>query len=178
MSYIETIADADASPDLADLYRRVAGPQGQVDHVMRVHSLNPESMRTHFELYKSAVHGRSPLSRLERELVAVVVSRLNGCEYCITHHMRHLKKLLGEERGHVADAIRAGRVTQTTDRENALIQYATKLTMNPHGMDHLDVQHLRDVELDDRAILDLVHLIGFFNYVNRIVKGLGVQVEG
>jgi uncharacterized peroxidase-related enzyme len=177
MSYIETIELDDAGGDLAELYRRAGNPDGTIDNVMSVHSLNPESLRTHFEMYVAAMHKSSPLSRAEREMVGVVVSRLNGCDYCVRHHLAGLKRLVPEDRHRALDHLATGRVVDLPDREAALVAYATKLTANPHDMDHLDVERLRKVGLDDRAILDLAQVIGYFNYVNRIVRGLGVQLE-
>ncbi|MCP3904170.1 MAG: peroxidase-related enzyme [Planctomycetes bacterium] len=178
MAYIETIAPADADGELAELYRRVANRDGTVDSVMTVHALNPESLRTHFEMYLAAMHRPSPLDRAERELVAVVASRLNGCAYCLRHHLAGLKRLLPEERHAAADDLATGRVARLTDREAALVAYATKLTTNPHDMDADDVERLRAAGLDDRAILDLAQVVSYFAYVNRMVRGLGVDLEG
>jgi len=178
MSYIETISEADASGELAEQFRRCRNPDGTVDNVIKMHSLNPESLRTHLDLYVAAMHRPSPLSRLEREMAAVVVSRLNGCTYCVQHHLKGLKKLMPDDRHRVADDLATGRLAKLSDREAAIVSYATKLTTNPHEMDHLDVQHLREAGLDDRGVLDLAVVIGYFCYVNRLVKGLGVQLEG
>jgi uncharacterized peroxidase-related enzyme len=178
MAYIETISPADADGELADLYRRAANADGTVDNVMTIHALNPESLRTHFEMYVAALHRPSPLSRAERELVAVVASRLNGCLYCLRHHLAGLKRLIPEDRHPTVDAVATGRVTRLTDRENAIVAYATKLTTNPHDMDADDVGRLRDAGLEDRAILDLAQVVSYFAYVNRMVRGLGVDQEG
>ncbi|MHC4768090.1 MAG: peroxidase-related enzyme, partial [Planctomycetota bacterium] len=63
MAYIKTIAEHDADGELAEWYRRVGNPDGTVDNVMKVHSLNVDSLRTHFELYKQACHDPSPVTR-------------------------------------------------------------------------------------------------------------------
>lgn len=177
MTFIDTIDPNEAAGELASLYKRVSNSDGTIANVMRIHSLNPESMRTHFEMYVAAMHHDSPLSRAEREIVAVVVSRLNGCEYCVQHHLQGLKRLLAEDRQYVADHLATGKRTYLNDRENAIVNYARKLTTNPHDMRESDVQALRDAGLTDRAILDLAQCIGYFCYVNRIVKGLGVTLE-
>ncbi len=176
MAYIETIAPENATGELADLYIRVGNPDGTVDNVLTVHSLHPDTLRTHFEMYTAAMHGPSPLSRAEREMVAVVVSRLNGCRYCLQHHLAGLKRLLPEDRQRDADCLADGRITRLPEREAAITAYATKLTTNPHNMEAGDVESLRNAGLDDRAILDLAQCIGYFCYVNRIVQGLGVHV--
>ena len=62
-------------------------------------------------------------------------------------------------------------------REAALCHYAEKLTLNPAQMSRGDLQPLREQGLDDAAILDLVQVIAYFNYINRVADALGVPVE-
>ena len=176
MAYIKTISETDATGELAQWYRRVSNPDGTVDNVMKVHSLNVDTLRTHFEMYRAALHDPSPLSRGEREMVAVVVSRLNGCRYCLAHHRAGLQHLLPEPRRPVAAALEAGDETDLRPRESALIEYAIRLTTQPQAMTAADLEPLRNAGLDDRAILDLAQVVGYFNYVNRIVIGLGVTL--
>lgn len=176
--FIQTIDPSKAEGELAELYQRVGNPDGTLDNVMRVHSLSPASLRVHFDLYVTAMHKRSPLSRVEREIVGTVVSQANGCEYCCQHHAAGLRRLLPEDRKHVADEVLAGEATQDlTVRERAMTAYAAKLAKAPASVDRGDIEALRAVGLDDRAILDLVQVIAYFAYVNRIVLGLGVGIE-
>lgn len=81
MAFIRTIEPAQASGQLAELYQRYANPDGSVDNVLKVHSVNPSALTAHLQLYIQAMHSASPLSRAEREMVAVAVSRLNNCHY-------------------------------------------------------------------------------------------------
>ncbi len=176
MAFIKTIHENDATGELADLYKRVGNPDGTVDNVMKVHSLNPDTLRTHFEMYTAAMHKRSPLSRAEREMVAVAVSRLNGCDYCLRHHTAGLVQRLPDDRHALADTLSAGGSDGLTEREQAMIDYAAKLARTPQTMTASDVDSLRTAGLDDRAILDLAQCVGYFCYVNRIVTGLGVEL--
>ena len=178
MAYIRTIDQTDASGDLAAWYRRAGNPDGTVDNVMKVHSLNVDTLRTHFEMYVAAMHRPSPLSRAEREMVATAVSRLNGCGYCLAHHRAGLERLLPEARRDAAEAPARGKSAGLTEREAALVTFATKLTTTPGEMTQADLSPLRDAGLDDRAILDLAQVVAYFNYVNRIVTGLGVELGG
>jgi uncharacterized peroxidase-related enzyme len=75
------IPESDAKGRLAESYRRYREPNGVVDNILKIHSLNPRSLETHFDLYAHLMRGPSGLSRLERELVAVAVSRANDCHY-------------------------------------------------------------------------------------------------
>jgi alkylhydroperoxidase family enzyme len=81
MAWIRETRPEDAEGELRALYDRVAEPDGSVDHILRIHGIHPRSLRSHFDLYVTAMRGRSPLSRARREMIAVVVSSLNGCEY-------------------------------------------------------------------------------------------------
>lgn len=83
MAYIP-YADPAAGEDskLAGLYARNRDPRhGGVDNILRIHSHNPASLEGHLGLYKTLMFGRSELPRGQREMIAVVVSRINGCVY-------------------------------------------------------------------------------------------------
>lgn len=81
MAWIEMIAESKATGYLKELYEKYMEPWGGVDHIIKIHSLNPKSMRTHYDLYAHLMRGRSDLSRIQRETIAVVVSAVNHCEY-------------------------------------------------------------------------------------------------
>lgn len=81
MAWIRTIDEDDAEGRLAELYRRLARADGAVDHILKIHALNPPSLAGHYDYYRTVMRGRSPLSRAQREMIAVVVSVANGCHY-------------------------------------------------------------------------------------------------
>jgi uncharacterized peroxidase-related enzyme len=59
----------------------------------------------------------------------------------------------------------------------AILDFAVKLTHAPGDMSPADVELLRSHGLDDRAIHDLVQVVAYFNYINRVADGLGVDLE-
>lgn len=86
--WISTVPDdewadpAQSNPALADLYERVVDrDHGRVDHIMGIHSLNPAGLAAHDTLYRSAMAGTGTLRKVERELIALVVSLENDCHY-------------------------------------------------------------------------------------------------
>lgn len=81
MAWIETIDESDAAGRLAELYARLAEPDGTVDNILKIHSLDPRSLEDHYRLYRHLMYGRSQLSRVQREMIAVVVSAANRCHY-------------------------------------------------------------------------------------------------
>lgn len=81
-AWIETVDEAAASGPLQRAYRRAADQKsGKVDHIMKIHSLNPASLLDHQRLYSTLMYGESPLTRAQREMIGVVVSAINRCEY-------------------------------------------------------------------------------------------------
>ena len=81
MAYIHYVPRDQASGLLAELYERYSAPHGEPDNIIRIHSLNPRSMKDHVDLYSHLMRGRSPLSRIQREMIAVAVSSANDCFY-------------------------------------------------------------------------------------------------
>ena len=177
MSHIETIPETDATGPLADLYTRGANPDGRVDNVLKAHSLNPESLQAHLDLYVQSCHRPSPVPRVTREMVGVTVSRLNGCAYCVAHHTSGLERLLPDDRKPVAARLGEGDESGLTDAERAACAYARRLTTEPASITRADIDDLRDHGYDDRAVLDIAQVAAYFAYANRIVLGLGVGLE-
>ncbi len=84
MSWIETIGEDEAEHDgrLAALYAEMLDPvSGRVDNVLKVHSLHPDGLAAHWAVYRAAMRGTKGLRKVEREMIAVVVSVRNGCHY-------------------------------------------------------------------------------------------------
>lgn len=81
-AWIEVIPEGEAEGVLADLYEEYRSPEtGMVDNVLKIHSLNPETMRDHVRLYRTVMYGKGGVSRPEREMIGVVVSAANRCHY-------------------------------------------------------------------------------------------------
>ncbi len=82
MAWISTISDDDADDELVALFDRVRDRHtGRVDNIMAIHSLNPAGLAAHDGLYSSAMAGTATLRKVEREMIALVVSQVNDCHY-------------------------------------------------------------------------------------------------
>lgn len=81
MAYIRMIREDDAQGNLKKLYGRLLTPRGEVDNILKIHSLNEASLEAHLRLYKTLMYGASGLSRAQREMIAVTVSVINHCHY-------------------------------------------------------------------------------------------------
>ena len=118
--------------------------------------------------------GRSGLSRAEREAIAVVVSANNDCAYCVNHHAEALKRYIKDEET-LSALINADGLETLEPRLSNIVRHAEKLTDVPGAMTESDLGELRAVGLSDKDILDLTLITAYFNFVNRIALGLGVE---
>ena len=181
-AWIKMIPDEEANPELREALTLARTPHGTVDNVMRVHSLRPNTMRGHVILYRAALHDKTnTLPPWLQETISSYVSILNGCEYSLANHWANARHLINNETK--ADGIIAALKTRRlshafSGRELALLEYAEKLTLTPGQMKQSDVQTLREAGCDDGEILEANQIVGYFNYVNRLINGLGVTTEG
>jgi uncharacterized peroxidase-related enzyme len=173
MSWIEEIEVTEADGKLAEMYAALIKQRGKVSNILKVHSLNPDAMGDHLDLYMTIMFGKSGLSRAEREAIAVVVSASNECQYCVKHHAEALRRYLKDDE--IIRLLMSADGLETLEpRLSNIVQYAEKLTTAPGAMTEIDLGDLRAVDLTDKDILDLTLIVGYFNFVNRIALGLGV----
>ena len=181
-AWIGMVSDDEASQELLDVLKLARTPHGTVDNVMRVHSLRPNTMKGHVILYRAALHDEAnTLPMWLQETISSYVSTLNNCAYSYANHWSNARHLIGDDGR--ADAIEAAMQTQTPEAvfngaELALMQYAQKLTLRPGDMNRGDVEAMKAAGLDDGQILEANQIIGYFNYVNRHLNGLGVTTDG
>ncbi len=181
-AWIEMITDEDASEELLDVLSLSRTPHGTVDNVMRVHSLRPSTMRGHVVLYRAALHDNAnTLPQWLQEVISSYVSILNKCDYSLANHWANARHLIGDDER--ADKIKAALDTHAPElvfdgAELALMHYAEKLTLVPQNMAKDDIDEMKDAGLDDGQILEANQIIGYFNYANRCLNGLGVTTDG
>lgn len=177
MPYIKVINHPEAEGELKEIYDHLVETRGKLAEVHKIQSLNPRSIMNHMDLYMTIMFGKSPLKRYQREMIAVVVSAANDCEYCQIHHgaaLNHFWKNKEKVNALWTDY-------QSVDLDNAdrlLCEYAHVLSKTPGAVTEAAyLIPLKEAGLEDRAILDAALVIAYFNFVNRLVLGLGVQLE-
>jgi len=173
MAYIHTIAYDEADDKLKKVYDQIIKSRGKLAEVHKIQSLNPEALVTHMALYMSIMFGKSPLKRYQREMMAVVVSAKNKCEYCIQHHEQALLAYWKDEER--TGYLKTERSKADLSVEDELLcELAEMLTVSPEKDYSKVIQKLTRAKFSDSAILDAVQVIAYFNFVNRLVNGLGV----
>ncbi len=181
-AWIKMITDEDADQELMDIFKLSRTPHGTVDNVMRVHSLRPNTMRGHMALYKAALHDpANTLPTWFQETISSYVSILNDCDYSLANHWANACHLINDEKkaATIQHALHTRRPHEAfKGAELALLNYAEKLTLRPSEMIEADIEILRTEGIDDGQILEANQIIGYFNYVNRCLNGLGVSTDG
>lgn len=176
------IKDEDADDDLLDALKLARTPHGTVDNVMRVHSHRPNTMRGHVALYRAALHDESnTIPEWLQETLSSYVSILNNCPYSFANHWANARHLIDNDAkaDEIEQALQVDKPERVfTSKELSLMRYARKLTLTPGEMSRNDVDLLKTDGLNDGEILEANQIIGYFNYVNRLLNGLGVTTDG
>ncbi len=177
MARINVIDYQKAEGRLKEIYDDLVQKRGKLADIHMIQSLRPESIVSHMELYLDIMFGRSALSRAQREMIAVVVSVANGCQYCTMHHLQALSH-------YIKDTKKLSAITNwpekgvLSDEDAALCNFALHLTRHPGDHENTDyTQPLRKQGLSDDGILDAVLVIAYFNFVNRIALSLGLHAD-
>ena len=183
MAFIKLISPQQAGGRLKRIYDRIKAPDGQVDNVLQVHGLRPHTLEGHMAIYKAVLHHSSNrLPEWYLEAIGVLVSRLNGCTYCASHHAEGMKRLLKAESLDFDPYVLALQGDEPAEpfstREQAGLVYARKLTQTPGQIEAGDIDMMRDVGFDDGEILEINQVSAYFAYANRTVSGLGVNMAG
>lgn len=160
-------APATLEDDLQVIWQKCQEKLGFVPNVYSAYSLRPQRLRNFMAMYNEVMLSDSGLTRLEREMVAVVVSAANRCYYCLVAHGAAVRTLSGDaELGEMmALNYRSARLDR---RQRAMLDYAWKLTVTPHDIGDADRATLHEAGLTPEDIFDLSETVGFFNLSNRM----------
>ena len=127
-------------------------------------------------LYNSTMFSNSNVPRFDRELLAVVTSISNECEYWIRAHLYDLRSETKDQK--LVDNIAVNwKESGLTKQQKAICYVAEKLTLNPGEINRSDVQKLKETGYVDKEVSEIVQIISYFNYINRVADGLGLEPE-
>ena len=147
---------------------------GFVPNVLAAYSFSQPKLRAFINLYNDLMLAESGLSKLEREMIAVVVSSANRCYYCLTAHGAAVRKLSGDAQlGEML--VMNWRTAPLPKRQRALLEFAHKLTRTPAEVGAGDRKRLRGAGWTERDIWDAASVIGFFNFTNRVATAVDMM---
>ncbi len=147
---------------------------GMVPNVLRAYAFDIDKLNAFTAMYNDIMLAPSGLSKLEREMIAVVVSAHNRCWYCQVAHGAAVRALSGKpELGEAM--VMNYREADITPRQRAMLDFALKLTEASAAIEEADREKLRAAGLNDRDIFDTASVAGFFNMTNRVAAATGMQ---
>ncbi len=147
---------------------------GMVPNVLRAHAFDIDKLNAFTGLYNDLMLADSGLTKLEREMIAVVVSSINRCFYCLTAHGQAVRELSGDPMlGEML--VMNYRVAPLDDRTRAMLDFAARITTASAEIEEPDRQALRDAGFTDRDIWDIANVAGFFNMTNRVASATDMR---
>ncbi len=153
--------------DLRAVFAKCVEKLGMVPNVLAAYSQNQKKLRNFMAMYNELMLAPSGLSKLEREMVAVVVSSANRCYYCLVAHGQAVRQLSGDPQlGEMM--VMNYRVAALDGRQRAMLDFAWKLTTTPHLVEAEDRAALAAAGLSPSDIFDLAETVGFYNMSNRV----------
>ncbi|MCF7701300.1 peroxidase-related enzyme [Loktanella sp. M215] len=147
---------------------------GMVPNVLRAYAFDIAKLDAFTGLYNDLMLADSGLSKLEREMIAVVVSSINKCFYCLTAHGAAVRQLSGDPAlGEMM--VMNWRAADLDPRQTAMLDFADKLTTDSARIVEADRQALRDAGFTDRDIWDIASVAAFFNMTNRVASATDMR---
>lgn len=164
--------EEDVPDEVKELWAQPLEKLGFVPNVLRVFALRPRHLLGWWAYYEELLRGESGLTKAQREMIAVVVSVTNRCHYCIVSHTAALRKLTKDP--DFVDRLATGyKYAELEPRDQAMLDFAVKLTEASDRCTDEDVQALRDAGWNDEEIMDIAQVAAMFNLTNRLASGLG-----
>lgn len=173
-----TALDIRPSAELSDAtnayFEKCREKLGLVPHVLLAYAFDEKKLRAFTDMYNDLMLGESGLSKLEREMIAVAVSSVNHCYYCLAAHGAAVRQLSGDPAlGEMM--VMNYRAADLSARHSAMLDFAVKLTETPDKMGEADRAALRDAGFSDRDIWDIASTAAFFNMSNRLAAAVDMR---
>ena len=147
---------------------------GLVPNVIRAYSFDDEKLGAFTRMYNTLMLGESGLSKLEREMIAVVVSSVNRCYYCLTAHGSAVRELSDD--AELGEMLAMNyRVAELSKRERAMLDFTWKLAASPAEIEESDREALRVAGFEDRDIWDIAAVASFFAMSNRMSSAIDLM---
>jgi uncharacterized peroxidase-related enzyme len=171
-AWVRVPGEDEAPPGVVKLFDRASERLGFIPNVLRVYALRPRHLELWDAFYDDLMRGESGLTKPQREMIAVVVSTVNRCHYCMVSHGAALRKLTGDPV--FVEQLRTNyKYAELDPRERAMLDFAVKLTEQSSQCSEDDVEALREAGWSDEDIMDITQVAAMFNFTNRLASGLG-----
>ena len=154
-------------PDIRKYFDLCDEKIGFLPNVLAAYSFDAVKLRAFMAMYNDLMLGDSRLSKLEREMIAVVVSAANRCYYCLTAHGQAVREMSGDP-SLGETLVMNWRVAQVTPRQRAMLEFAHQLTVDPAGTGAAARRALKRAGFSDRDTWDIAAIAAFFNMTNRL----------
>lgn len=139
-----------------------------------VYTAYPDVYEHWMKVQNAVMRGPSPFSTGEREIIAAYTSGLNACGYCHGGHV-FMAEALGVEEGLIANLLENIETSGVAEVLRPVLRYVKKLTLEPSKMTQADADAVFAAGWDGKALHDAIAVCAMFNFMNRLVDGLGIR---
>lgn len=147
---------------------------GIIPNVLKAYAFDIEKLNAFTAMYNNLMLAPSGLSKLEREMIAVVVSSVNRCHYCIIAHGAAVRKLSKDPEFSDTLAINF-RHCKLDERQRGMLEFAEKVTENSFRVEEKDREGLRKLGFSDADIWDISAVAAFYNMTNRLASATAMN---
>jgi uncharacterized peroxidase-related enzyme len=162
------------SPAMEAYFAKCTEKLGFVPNVLSAYAFDNAKLEAFVNMYNDLMLAPSGLSKLEREMIAVAVSSVNRCYYCLVAHGAAVRALSGDPAlGELM--VMNYRAAHLSKRQRAMLDFATKLTAEPRAVEEPDREGLRKAGFTDRDIWDIAAVAGFYNMSNRVASATDMR---
>jgi len=165
---------ATLGPDLQKYFAVCDEKIGFLPNVLAAYTFDEKKLRAFIGMYNDLMLDDSPLTKLEREMIAVVVSSANRCYYCQVAHGQAVRAMSGDPAlGELL--VMNYRAAKLTKKQRAMLDFAHKLTVSPDEVGEEDRAALRKAGFADGAVWDIAAVASFFNMTNRVATAIDMM---
>jgi uncharacterized peroxidase-related enzyme len=164
----------DLGPETRAYFDKCLEKLGLIPNVLLAYAFDETKLKAFSLFYNDLMLGDSGLSKLDREMIAVAVSSVNHCYYCLAAHGAAVRQLSGNPALGEQMAMNY-RVADLDARQTAMLDFAVKLTEQPDRIVEADRQALREAGFSDRDIWDIAATASFFNMSNRMAAATDMR---
>ena len=169
-----TLQRGNLSPAMQAYFAKCQEKLGFVPNVLSAYAFDNAKLEAFVAMYNDLMLAPSGLSKLEREMIAVAVSSVNRCYYCLVAHGAAVRALSGDPAlGELM--VMNYRAARLSTRQRAMLDFATKLTAEPWSIEESDREALRKAGFSERDIWDIAAVAGFYNMTNRVASATDMR---
>lgn len=175
MLRVKLVKAEDGNNKVNEVFEDIRINFGMIPNLFKAYALRPEILEATWNRVK-AVMVAGELPRQLKEMIAVVVSKVNGCQYCINAHSAALK-MMGVPQQQARQLVDNFETADLPEDVKMVLRLAVKSTKSPDMITDLEIEELRKLGFSDANIIEIFSVVDLFTSFNRFLDTLSVPID-